>query len=125
MIAWLKWLMTGRQPPKPALRVTCDADHIEIHATDGSMRLPWRNLVGIAIETSGEGPFGTDVFWVLGTAGENIRIPHQMDGVDDLLTYFQALPGFDDDAVVQAMESQDMGIFICWSRAESGVAEQE
>lgn len=77
----------------------------------------WSELKVVAIETTDEGPFQMDVFWLL--AGENggCAIPQGVTGEDALLERLQQLPGFDNEAFIKAMGSTENQRFICWQKA--------
>jgi hypothetical protein len=71
-------------------------------------------LVEIRIETSDQGPFVEDVEWVLVFAdGGEARFPQ---GAVDLAR-LQELPGFDNDAVIGAMQCTDNRTFVVWRKA--------
>jgi hypothetical protein len=40
----------------------------------------------------------------------------QMVGTEALLEHLQTLPGFDNDAVIAAMQSTENQLFLCWER---------
>jgi len=68
----------------------------------------WDDLRTVLIRTTSDGPFADDVFWFLmGSEGE--------------------CPGFNDEALIQAMSCPDDAKFVCWERkdAAQGTAEQE
>lgn len=81
-------------------------------------------LEEVAIITTGDGPYLTDVFWLL--IGRHRRsgcaVPSDAQGMDALLHRLQALPGFDNRTVVEAMGCTDDASFTCWRRASSGPA---
>lgn len=78
--------------------------------------LKWDDLELVAIETTDEGPFATDVFWYLAGETSGCVIPLGATGEDVLLTRLQALPDFDNEKLIQAMTSASNQRFILWVR---------
>jgi hypothetical protein len=79
----------------------------------------WEDLVEVGIITTDEGPLVDDVFWVL--IGKELKsgcAPSQgAQGADELLAALQdRLPGFNNEAVIQAMGSTDNDRFVCWTK---------
>jgi hypothetical protein len=86
---------------------------------DGNERIVrWDTLRAVLIETTDQGPFVEDVWWIL-IDGEGHCIIPQEAGGEALLERLQALPGFDNDAVIAAMASTENQIFVCWQRQET------
>jgi len=76
----------------------------------------WRDLNLVAVVTTDDGPFSPDVFLLLTGEESGCTIPLGAAGADELLKKLQALPGFDNSAVIKAMSSTDNNRFICWRR---------
>ena len=84
--------------------------------TDGRS-FSWDDLTEVTIVTTDDGPFLENVFWVLTCAdGAVYELPGALVA-DDLLSRFQALPDFDNEALIAAMKSTDHAKFPCWSRS--------
>jgi hypothetical protein len=85
---------------------------------DGKVeRVGWSDLQKVEVVTTADGPFAPDVFWVLhGTSG-GCAVPQGATGDKELLERLQALPGFDDQAFIEAMSSISDRRFLCWQRA--------
>jgi len=84
---------------------------------DGRMEsVKWRDLNLVAVVTTDDGPFSPDVFLLLTGEESGCTIPLGAAGADELLKKLQALPGFDNSAVIKAMSSTDNNRFICWRR---------
>ena len=85
---------------------------------DGKVeRVGWGDLEKVEVVTTSDGPFAPDVFWVLhGTVG-GCAVPQGATGDGDLLARLQALPGFDNNAVIEAMSATSDRRFLCWLRA--------
>jgi len=78
--------------------------------------MSWQELQIVAVQTTDEGPFAENVFWVLASKEQSLRVPQGAEGEKDLLAKLQQLPGFKNDAVIEAMKCTDNKIFICWDR---------
>ena len=85
---------------------------------DGKVeRVAWSDLQKVEVVTTSEGPYVPDVFWVLhGTSG-GCAIPQGATGEKELLHCLQALPGFDNGAVIEAMTCALDKRFLCWQLA--------
>ena len=70
----------------------------------------------IGVETTDQGPFGEDVFWILKRGQTRIRIgdPHPVFKM--LLDRFDALNGFDWGPFTEAMSCAENHYFVCWRR---------
>jgi hypothetical protein len=77
----------------------------------------WDSLRAVLIETTDQGPFLEDVWWILVDEEGHCVIPQEA-GSDVLLKRLQMLPGFDNEAVIAAMGSVENNIFVCWQRQE-------
>lgn len=86
--------------------------------THESESIRWAELEHVMVITTAGGPFGTDVFWLLGGDGVQCWIPGDAAGFADLLTRLQKLPGFNNEAVVSAMGSTELTRFECWTKGK-------
>jgi len=120
MFNWLKRLFGKRQSAfETQFSVTLDDKEIKLKVPDGrEFTITWNELVGVAIQTTDEGPLQSDVFWLLGTKENSLRIPQEAQGSKELLHHLQKLPGFDNKAVISAMGSTDNNLFVCWEKKE-------
>lgn len=85
---------------------------------DGKVeRVDWADLQKIEVVTTSDGPFAPDVFWVLHGTDGGCVVPQGATGDGRLLERLQALPSFDNDAVIEAMCSTSDRRFLCWQRA--------
>lgn len=101
------------------ITVTIDAEWITCrHSSARTQAMRWSDLKAVLLETTDQGPFQNDVFWVL--VGEDGRcvVPQEADGSQQLLARLQTLPGFDSNAVVEAMGSAENKTFVCWRKPE-------
>ena len=78
--------------------------------------IQWSELKEIAVITTDEGPFVDDVFWVLSGTDTGCLVPSEADGAKELLAHLQKLPGFNNEAVIQALGSTANAKFVCWSK---------
>jgi hypothetical protein len=78
--------------------------------------IKWSALQAVIIKTTSNGPFVDDVFWVLVGQNSGCVVPSETSGSDELLKRLQALPGFDNNAVIRAMSSMNDKDFLCWKK---------
>lgn len=110
------------RPParlEPEGRVVVRVSDCEVvcERPDGTVeRVGWDDLQKVAVVTTGDGPFAPDVFWVLHGRTGGCAIPQGATGDRQLLERLQALPGFDNNAVIAAMSSTSDRRFVCWER---------
>ena len=77
--------------------------------------IPWSALREVRVETTAAGPLDEDFFLVLVADGRRpVRIPSPWVAV--VLDRVQALPGFDNEAVVLAASCAHKATFPCWQR---------
>lgn len=76
-----------------------------------------RDLVRVEIRTDASGPWGEDFVWVLTHAGGQVyEIGLDAAQGNGLLQLLQTLPGFDNQAVIDASLSVEEGTFLCWQQ---------
>lgn len=78
--------------------------------------ITWEGLRIVILATTDDGPFSPDVFWMLGDSEIRCTIPQGATGESALLSRFQSLPGFNNEAVIAAMGSTEPAEFVCWKR---------
>ena len=106
--------MRERAATMPHVELTDTA--LIYHQPDAEPRtVRWNNLRAVLIETTDQGPFVEDVWWVL-VDGEGHCMIAQEVGGEALLARLQALPDFDNEAVIAAMMSVENKLFTCWQR---------
>ncbi len=110
-----------RPPPPPTTpaRAVVEFDEEAITCTrPGGLteRVRWADLGAVLIQTTGAGPGVDDLFWVLvgRKAASGCVVPSEAVGCDRLLERLQALPGFDNEAVVLACQCVEERTFLCW-----------
>lgn len=82
------------------------------------LSVKWEGLREVSIVTTAGGPFEDDVLFVLIGEGGTCIVPHSDPGCASLLERLQRLPGFDNEALIEAMGSPQAGRFVCWSTPE-------
>lgn len=107
-----------------AARLAAARDRVEFDDTEIRRRrgkgtvesITWDELAAIDIVTTDQGPHTEDVFWVLMNHDRSRGCAIPGESVTDLLPRLQALPGFDNGAVIQAMGSTSNARFVVWRR---------
>ena len=109
---------SARLEPESRFIIRLSDSEVVCERPDGSVeRVGWSELQKVEVVTTGDGPFAPDVFWVLhGTSG-GCAVPQGATGDKELLERLQALPGFDNQAFIEAMSSASDRSFLCWQRA--------
>ncbi len=74
-------------------------------------------LQKIWIITNGLGPFSDDIFWRFEHPDGDFFFPVSADSTGEMLSYFQDLKGFDNEAVIEAMASVEDNEFLAWDRS--------
>jgi hypothetical protein len=100
------------------MSIVIDSDGIKYESYGVEKRARWSDLQVVYIETTDEGPFLEDVFFVLVTPEGEWKIPQGDPSSDALLQHLQKLPGFDNEAVINAMTCMNNKRFLCWERPQ-------
>jgi len=103
-------------------QVSVDNDEIAVTAPDGERKVITRSdLAAVVIETNDTGPWGADLWWfVAGKEPNALAFPQGATGEEAAVDWLSALPGFDHEAMIQAMSSTENARFPCWRAAEAG-----
>ena len=118
----LNWLESRfrHQPPAPKDTVSFDDKGVRLLSHDGILRsVNWDDLQAVVIETTDQGPFVEDVFFVLVGKNGGCVVPHGAAGADALFKRLGKLPGFDYDAACRAMSCAVNNRFLCWRRKKA------
>jgi hypothetical protein len=100
-------------------RVVVDQVGVARRLPDGRHETVGWDLVEVAIRATPQGPWQEDVFFLLtGRDGGGVAVPHGEAVQGDLLGWLQALPGFDNQQVVEAMGCAEDAMFVCWRRPD-------
>ena len=87
--------------------------------SDGQIEtVTWDEIRAVMIETTADGPFETDVFWILVGKDNGCVIPTGTNGEEKLLDWLQKLPGFDNQAMIDAMCCTENKRFLCWEKVD-------
>ena len=118
------WQRLFRRPSAPdPSAVTFDDIGVTRTLPNGQAEaVTWAALREVTILTTASGPFEDDVLWVLSGDGSGCLVPSLTPGMEALLPRLQELPGFDNEAVIQAMGSTEGAQFVCWRRDPAGPA---
>ena len=77
-------------------------------------QVAWGDLVSVSVITTGDGPAGDDVLFLLEGSGDSGVVVPQGQAPDGLLARLQHLEGFDNDALIEAMGCTTDARFRCW-----------
>jgi hypothetical protein len=106
-----------QRKPRGRNVVAFDEDRIIRPSPDGRTEIAtWIELQEVEIMTTDEGPFAEDVYWMLKATSGRCAVPGKADGMNELLSRLQQLPGFQNEAVIEAMGSTNNATFVCRSR---------
>ncbi|OGP92621.1 MAG: hypothetical protein A2Z19_07625 [Deltaproteobacteria bacterium RBG_16_54_18] len=105
----------GKLYPESLTKVGFDSERIWVkHPNQDEKSILWKDLIGVAIRTTDEGPLNPDVLWILGTKEKTLVFPGGATGESNMIERLQTLPNFDNEAVISAMGSAFNNTFICW-----------
>lgn len=88
------------------------------HPDGATESVAWDDLQKVELVTTDHGPFIPDVFWVLHGSEVGCVVPVGATGERELLQRLQLLPGFRNEAVIEAMSSTDNRRFLCWQKTQ-------
>jgi len=108
---------TKKLLPEADIIVSFDDECIESSRPDGLVeKARWSELKAVLIETTDDGPFAPDVFWVL--IGENDTgcvFPTGATGAGEIMKEMQKrLNDFDNESLIKAMASCENNMFLIW-----------
>jgi len=106
--------------PEALCQVSIDNRAISCAYPDGTFQsVAWNDLTSVEIVTTDAGPWAADVFWVLEAGESRCVIPQGATGENAALSRLQTLPGFNSEAVIDAMGSTSNQRFVCWRSSGS------
>lgn len=126
MFKWIKSLLSrtnsndeqsasASENPYAAAKVWFDEDRVWSRWPDKELQsAAWRELIGVAVETTDEGPFAADVWWHLATKDGVVTYPSDATGAGKLLKRLQKIPSFNNERLIQAMSSTSNQMFVLW-----------
>lgn len=110
-----------RLQPESQYVVSLSQSEVSCRHPDGTTeQVAWEDLQRVEILTTDHGPFFPDIFWVLHGSAAGCVVPQGATGEKELLERLQRLPGFRNEAVIEAMPSTDNRRFLCWEKQDSG-----
>ena len=109
----------GRLKLKPESDYTVSVSETDVicsrpGSTNESVK--WNDLQRVEILTTADGPFAPDMFWVLYGSTDGCVIPWGATGESELINRLQALPGFRNDVIVNAVSLTTNNQLPCWER---------
>src|SRR5688572_8647777 len=111
-------MIPGGPEPESRFVVRISDTEVGCERPDGETeRVGWDDLQRVEILTTGDGPMAPDVFWLLHGTNGGCAIPQGATGERALLERLQALPGFDNGQVIEAMGSAIDRRFLCWQKS--------
>lgn len=126
MFKWIKSLFSkdkrgeeqvrsASESPYAAVKVWFDEESAWSHWPDKEPQsAAWNKLIGVAVETTDQGPFVEDVWWHLATKEGVVTYPSEATGAGELLKRLQDIPTFNNERLIQAMSSTSNQTFILW-----------
>jgi hypothetical protein len=103
--------------PEACVIVSFDDELIKSSRPNGLVeKVKWYDLKAVIIETTDDGPFAPDVFWILvGGNQTGCVFPGGATGEKEILEEMQKrLKGFDNETLIQAMGSCNNNKFLIW-----------
>ena len=104
------------------MAVEVSDDGVRRVLSDGRVEeLSWGDLGDVRVITTADGPFAEDVFFVL-TAADGARgvVVPQAQATGEFVERLQRLPGFDNAALIRAMQSVVEDQFLLWRADPDG-----
>ena len=113
----------AQTPPSPEperdWQVTLrDGQIIVQKGADEIKSIDTKNLGGIIIETNDQGPWNSDVWWLLFDENKQLAcaFPQGAEGEKEAVELLSSLPSFDHEAMIKAMGSTDNAVFPVWEK---------
>jgi len=79
----------------------------------------WDDLERVEVHTNDTGPWGADFWWVLTDGNGECSYPQGATGEAEMLPKLQALAGFDNNSLGEAVRCTSNQQFLCWDRARA------
>jgi hypothetical protein len=122
----MRWLSTLLAPfkrgperlmPERRFVVAYDDQQVTLsHPERATEAVAWSDLQEVEIITTDDGPWSCDWYWALHGSTSGIAVPRGATGEMDLLKRLQKLPGFSNEAVLQAGGHTDNHRVSCWKK---------
>lgn len=126
-MGWITWLKSRFEAASKA-GIDAEANWVVVLSDEGVScagpngvveAVEWDDLKEVAIVTTDEGPFAADVMWLLLGEKSGCMVPLGATGEDKLIERLQALPGFNNEVMIDAMSSTSNRKFVCWEKKEA------
>lgn len=109
--------------PESAWVVTLSDEGVSCTRPNGLVEMvEWNDLKAVVIVTTDEGPFAIDVMWLLVGNTSGCMVPLGATGEGKLIEKLQALPGFNNEVMIEAMSSTTNRKFVCWEKNEGAAS---
>ena len=103
--------------PEAGVIVSFNNEQIISSRPDGLVeKVRWNDLKAVIIETTDEGPFAPDIFWILvGNNETGCVFPGGATGENKIIEEMQKrLNNFDNESLIEAMTSCQNSKFLIW-----------
>ncbi|MDR3492556.1 MAG: hypothetical protein P4M12_11065 [Gammaproteobacteria bacterium] len=98
-----------------ASKIHIDNEHLIIESKNYQHKTyTWVEFLKFIVETNDSGPFGEDIFFILVTETDEIKIPQSIVDDNEFDEITQRFPNFDYAVFIEAMSSCKNFQFICW-----------
>ena len=110
--------LRGRASRRVEPSVTIDDQGVRRQLADGrTEQVSWDGLRAVWAVTTSDGPWADDVFYILEDAHGGVSVPQSVTD-EAFLARLQALPGFDNEALISAMGSTGDARFDLWRQPD-------
>ncbi|SIO17752.1 hypothetical protein [Vannielia litorea] len=118
LFAFYAGLQRARIRPRSGGRglIELDEGALRYMTGEGGMVVSLPEVVRIEIETTGEGPFVDDLFWLWVTPEGTARIPASAAGSEKMVDALAGFPGARYEQVIVASASTEPRLFIVWQK---------
>jgi hypothetical protein len=101
--------------PYAAVKVWFDEEYAWVHWPEKEPQsLAWSSLIGVAVETTDQGPLMEDVWWHLASKEKVVTYPGEATGTSEMLSRLQKIPAFNNERLILAMGCTDNETFVLW-----------
>ena len=76
--------------------------------------IAWENLIGVAIETTDDGPFADDIFFILASKEKTLTFSNSIIGIEEFINRLQELENFSNENFIEAMTCCQNETFVLW-----------
>lgn len=99
--------------------IELDERQLTYFSPDGGGAVSLDDLLKIAIRTTDQGPFVSDMFWEwTDSSGQTLSIPSDAEGSEQIFDALSALSGVDYEAIMKASGEVTQNYFVVWQKAK-------